>query len=126
MVLQSAEAFVALLCLLSSVSYLAGATQPGSIDALLPGPIRVVWGGYLLLGGWSVIAGLVGGWRRLEKSGLWLLAGPGVAYAAIAFAYGRGSAVFAAGITLAFAGSFAVQAIDRLQAWAWTTLRSPR
>lgn len=122
-VLQSAEAFVALLCLLASLSYVAGAPQPGSIDALLPGAIRVAWGCYLLTGGLSVLAGLLGGWRRVEKAGLWLLAGPGVAYAAIAFGYGRAPALFASGITLAFAVSFAVQAIDRLQDWAWTTIR---
>lgn len=126
MVLQSAEAFVALLCLLASVGYVAGRPQPTSIDALLPEVIRFAWGMYLLLGGLGVLIGLVGGWRRVEKAGLWLLAGPGVAYAAIAYAYGRTPALFAAGVTFAFAVSFAVQAIDRLQAWAWVQLREQR
>lgn len=125
-VLQSAEAFVALLCLLASVSYLAGQPQPNSIDALLPAAVRFAWGCYLLLGGVAVLTGLIGGWRRVEKAGLWLLAGPGLAYASIAFAYGRAPALFAAGVTFAFAASFAVQAIDRLQDWAWAQIRESR
>lgn len=118
LVLESAEAFVALLCLLSSTAYLAGAPQPGSVDAVMPGPVRVAWGVYLLLGGAGVLAGLVTGRRRLEKAGLWLLAGPALAYAAAALAYGRAPAAFASGLTTAFALSFAVRATDRVQAWA--------
>lgn len=121
LVLESAEAFVALLCLLSSGAYLAGAPEPGSVDAVLPTPVRVAWGVYLLVGGAAVLTGLVGGARRVEKAGLWLLAGPALAYAAVALAYGRAPALFAAGVTAAFALSFAVRASDRIMQWAGRT-----
>lgn len=122
LVLESAEAFVALLCVLAGAGYLAGAPQPGSIDAVLPAWIRTGWGGYLLAGGILVLAGVAAGRRRTEKVGLWLLAGPGVAYAAAAIAYGRAPALFPAGLTIAFAAAFAVRAMDGLQAWARLTL----
>jgi hypothetical protein len=117
-VLQSAEAFVALLCLLASVGYLAGAPKPGSVDEQLPALVRGAWGVYLGVGGVAVLAGLVTGVRRVEKAGLWLLAGPAVAYSAAALTFAQASALFPAGLTLAFAASFAVRAIDRLQVWA--------
>lgn len=126
LVLESAEAFVGLLCLLASVGYLAGVPEPGSVDAVLPDPVRVAWGAYLLVGAVGVLVGLAFGWRRLEKAGLWLLAGPAVAYAAAALTYGRASAVFPAGLTLAFAGSFAVRALDRVQHWALRVVAGER
>jgi O-antigen/teichoic acid export membrane protein len=127
LILESAEAFVAFLCLLSSVSYLAGAPRPGSVGSVLPAPVQFAWGVYLLLGGAGVLVGLVTGRRRWEKAGLWLLAGPALAFSAAALAYGKAPAAFAAGITLAFAASFAVRATDRVQTWATrTVLREPR
>lgn len=123
LILHSSESFIALLCGLSSVSYLAGAPQPRTIDALLPFWLRFTWGAYLLFGGVLTLLGLVVGIRRVEKAGLLLLSGPAVVYGVAIVAAAGWRAVFPAGITFAFAAAFSVRASNRLQALAtrWLT-----
>lgn len=122
-VAESTEMFLAFLCLLSSLAYLGGAPRPQSLDALLPGWLRLAWGLYLLFGGAAVLVALPAGWRRLEQAGLWLLAGPAGVYSLAVMHYGGVMGLFPAGVTLAFAAAFAVRASDAAQYWAARVLR---
>lgn len=123
LVIESSEAFVAMLCTLSSLAYIGGAPKPRSVDELLPSWLRTVWGLYLLIGGVMTLAGLIIGRRRTEKVGLILLAGSATAYAAAVIATAGALGIFPAGVTLAFALAFAVRASDRVQRAAIRALR---
>lgn len=122
LVLESSEAFVAFLCVLSSTAYLSGVSPPKSIDALLPAWLRLAWGAYLFVGGVMTLVGLAAGRRRTEKVGLMLLSGPAVAYGTAALAAAGTAALFPAGITFAFAAAFGVRASDRIQSAALRVL----
>lgn len=113
--LLSSEAFVALLCALSSLAYIGGAPEPRAVDTLLPDWMRVLWGLYLLVGGVMTLTGLLAGSRRIEKVGLLLLVGPALAYATATAYVGGMRAIFPAGITFAFGAAFGVRASNRLQ-----------
>lgn len=115
LILESCEAFVALLCALSSLAYLGGAPEPRSVDVLLPGWMLFAWGVYLLLGGVLTITGLVIGRRQTEKAGLLLLAGSATVYALAVLVSAGLAGLFPAGITLAFAAAFGVRASNRIQ-----------
>lgn len=115
LVLLSSEAFVALLCALSSLAYLGGAPPPRAVDTLLPAWMRILWGLYLLVGGVATLIGLLSGNRRIEKVGLLLLVGPAMVYATATGFVGGVRAIFPAGITFAFGAAFGVRASNRLQ-----------
>lgn len=126
LVLLSSEAFVALLCAVSSLAYIGGAPAPRAVDALLPDWMRVLWGAYLLVGGVMTLIGLLSGNRRVEKIGLLLLVGPAVAYGTAVATVGGLRALFPAGITFAFGAAFGVRASNRLQLAALRALERGR
>lgn len=74
------ELFAAVLSVMGGLPLVFGQVEAGSVDALLPRPLVFVWGLVLVLGGLSVIVGVVVGvrkkypdrafWMRLEAVGL--------------------------------------------------------
>lgn len=122
LVLRPFRAFIALLFTVSSLSYLVGVQQPQSVDAALPDPIRLLWGGSLLLGGVALLAGLASGIRPVEKAGLLAVAGGAMAYALSILAFAGIRGLLPAGLSIAVAVSCLVDSWDRLQGWARRTL----
>lgn len=108
------EWFLAILCALSGLTILTGAARPTSVAALLPGPIYLAWGACLVIGSASLACGLSsyrrtpGGWivTRIPcyRLGLRLLGLSAALYAAVILYVAQLTAVFAASITVAFAG----------------------
>ena len=113
------EWFLAVLCALSGLTILAGAARPTSVARLLPEPIYVAWGACLVIGSASLACGLSsyrrspGGWivTRVPcyRLGLRLLGLSSALYASSVLIVAQLSAVFAASITLAFAGMCGVR-----------------
>jgi hypothetical protein len=96
------------LCLISGLSFVAGAAAPTSIEAVMPGWLVVAWYVALLVAG---VVGLVGNaWPGnigtgllIRLSGQVLAVGPAAAYSIAALVFAGPPAFFPAAITLAFA-----------------------
>jgi O-antigen/teichoic acid export membrane protein len=82
LVTKSTETLIAVFCLIGSLPRLAGAPAPQSVEALFPPWLRYCWGVILVLGGATLLAGVLAGRPRLERPALSLLAGATLAYAA--------------------------------------------
>lgn len=118
LILRPFRAFVAVLFVSVSLSYMFGVPQPRSVDALLPVPVRVLWGVCLMLGGSGLLIGLSSGTRSIEKMGLVQLAGGSVVYSMVVLHYSGKAALLPAGLCIAVAGACLVDGWDRLQNWA--------
>lgn len=113
------EWFLAVLCALSGLTILTGAARPTSVAALLPEPIYIAWGACLVIGSASLACGLSsyrrspGGWivTRVPcyRLGLRLLGLSAALYAVVILYVAHLSALFAASITMAFAGMCSVR-----------------
>lgn len=113
------EWFLAVLCALSGLTILTGAARPTSVARLLPEPIYVAWGACLVIGSASLMCGLSsyhrspGGWivTRVPcyRLGLRLLGLSAALYAVVILYVAQLSAVFAAAVTVAFAGMCGVR-----------------
>lgn len=113
------EWFLAVLCALSGLTILTGAARPTSVARLLPEPIYLAWGACLVIGSASLACGLSsyhrspGGWivTRVPcyRLGLRLLGLAALLYAVVILYVAQLSSVFAAAITLAFAGMCGVR-----------------
>jgi hypothetical protein len=113
------EWFLAVLCFLSGLTILTGAARPTSVALLLPEPIYVTWGACLVIGSASLACGLSsyqrspGGWivTRVPcyRLGLRLLGLSAGLYAVVVLYVAQLTAVFAAAITLSFAGMCGVR-----------------
>ncbi len=96
------------LCLLSGLSYLAGAQPPNSVEATMPGWLVVAWYMALAVGGAVGILGnlwpgyLVVG-LQIRLSGQIVTAGPAAAFAVAAVSFAGAPASFAAAIVMGFA-----------------------
>lgn len=96
------------LCLLSGVSYLAGARAPTSVEAVMPDWLVAAWKVALVIAG---LVGIVGNlWPGdlgtallVRLSGQLLASGPGAAFSIAAFAYAGQPALFAGGLVAAWA-----------------------
>lgn len=95
------------LCLISGLTYLAGANPPSSVEEAMPGWLLAAWYSTLVAAG---ITGMVGNlWPGqlgtallVRMSGQLFAAGPAAAYAIAAISYGGVKALFAGGIVLAW------------------------
>lgn len=113
------EWFLATLCSLSGLTILTGAARPTSVARLLPEPIYYAWGACLVIGSASLMCGLSsyrrspGGWivTRVPcyRLGLRLLGLSSALYASSILVVAHLSAVFAASVTVAFAGMCGVR-----------------
>lgn len=114
------KAFVSFLCLLSGLSFLIGAVaRPQSIEHTLPLPVQLVWNLFLVLGSGLVFYGLMGGRRRPERLGLFLLGGASLVYAQVIWVTaGFGTGMLAACLTLALALAAFTDAFDSVRRWA--------
>lgn len=113
------EWFLAVLCFLSGVAILTGAARPKSVADLLPDAIFIGWGACLVIGSASLACGLSsyrrtpGGWivTRVPcyRLGLRLLGLSAGLYAVVLLYVAFRASVFAAAITIAFAGMCGVR-----------------
>lgn len=96
------------LCLISGLSFVAGAGAPSSIEAVMPDWLVVAWYVALLVAGLVGMAGNVwpgniGTALLIRMSGQILAVGPAAAYSIAALVFAGQPAIFPAGITLVFA-----------------------
>jgi len=113
------EWFLAVLCFLSGLTILTGAGRPTAVARLLPEPIFITWGVCLVIGSASLACGLSsyrrspGGWivTRVPcyRLGLRLLGLSALLYAFVILYVAQMAAVFAAAITISFAGMCGVR-----------------
>lgn len=97
------ELFLGGLCVLSGLPFLLSVTpEPGSLEALLPRWLVLVWGIELVAGGGSTIIGILASRKSIYRFGMTLLGPAATCYAiAIITAVGAAGLIIAA-ITLAF------------------------
>ncbi len=91
------------LCVISGVTAVAG-YQPSSVQALLPGPIRVAWGWMLLVGGLSRLVGIAGALWPLDAAGCALLGAAAFMYATVVVIFVGPDAALPVSIVVFFAG----------------------
>lgn len=115
-----AEAFLCVLCVLSGVSTLLGASTSSTVAHVLPASIYAAWGGILLLGGMSLAYGLASIRRTtpttytitrvpVYKLGLRLLSIGTLSYSVIVVSVAGVSGLMAAGLCLALSGALGVR-----------------
>lgn len=95
------------LCLLSGLTYLAGATPPSSVEAVMPGWLVVAWYWCLTVAGVTGIAGNLwpgdlGTALLVRLSGQIAAAGTAAAFAVCALSFAGTPALFAGGLILAW------------------------
>lgn len=113
------EWFLAVLCFLSGLTILTGASRPTSVARLLPEPIYIAWGVCLVIGSASLACGLSsyhrspGGWivTRVPcyRLGLRLLGSSAALYAASILVVAHLNAISAATFAVAFSGMCGVR-----------------
>lgn len=116
------EWFLAVLCILSGLTILTGASHSTSVARLLPPAIYIAWGACLVIGGAGLCCGLSsyrrspGGWivTRVPcyRLGLRLLGLASGLYATSMIWVGGANAIPAASITAAFAGMCGVRLLS--------------
>jgi len=106
----SMEAYLAFLCLLGGLPMLFDQTlAPGSLLALLPPWLILIWAVILVIGGVLVLLGIGKPWLLLERAGISLLGGGAFVYAIVLFAYAASGGLL---VFLTY-GLFALAALGR-------------
>lgn len=103
------ELMLLILCLMSGVSYLAGAEAPSSVEQVMPGWLLVAWYVSLTLAGVVGITGnlwpgALGTALLIRLSGQLLASGPAAAYALALVAFAGAAARFPASVVAVWAG----------------------